>query len=104
MNIRVPAVTETSLPNINRAIRDLAAGRSNATGTVTLAVAPATSTTVTAPNIGYGSIPYLTPMNAAAATEAASGSLYVSPASMGSFVIHHSSSAGSRSFGYGFFG
>jgi hypothetical protein len=92
MTAYVPGITETDLKKIVLALHQLAAGRSNAIGTVTLATGVAT-TVVTDKNCAAGSTPLLTPMTANAATELGSGTLYVSAVANGSFTITHASSA-----------
>ncbi len=92
---------ERNLARLVQAIQDLFAGRNNAFGEFTLAVAPATTTTVTAPNSATDSIPLFTPLTAHAAAELGAGTMYVSQRNQGSFVITHSSSAQvDRTFGY----
>jgi hypothetical protein len=91
----VPGITETDLKKIVLAIQQLAAGRSNATGTVTLTPSAAT-TTVTPTQTGTiaaGSTPTLTATTANAATEVGNGTLYVSAVTNGSFTITHANSA-----------
>jgi hypothetical protein len=92
MTAYVPGITETDLKKIVLAIQNLAAGRSNAVGTVTLATNSAT-TTVTTPNCASGSTPILTPTSASAATEIGNGTLYVSAVANGSFTITHANAA-----------
>jgi hypothetical protein len=105
MSGNYPALTETQLPRLIQSIRDLFAGRTNAVGQFTLAVSPATSTTVKALNCGPKVQPYLTPRSASAAVELAAGTLWVSSVGNGSFTVQHSSSAATdRVFGYGAFG
>lgn len=103
MTAFVPGIEETDLPTIILAIQQLAAGRSNATGTVTLATSAA-STTVTPTQSGMiapSSTIKLTPTTAAAAAEVASGNLYVSSVANGSFTIAHTNSAtAGRTFAY----
>ena len=65
MSLDLPSIGEKSLARIVRAVRDLAAGRSNATGSFSLATA-GTTTTVTAPNMGAASTVLLSPTNALA--------------------------------------
>lgn len=73
-------------------------GRSNATGTVTLAVSPATSTTLTDSRITPSSVLKLMPTTATAAAELAT--LYVACA-VGSATVNHSASAAAdRTYGY----
>lgn len=93
MTMTVPGLNETSLPKINQAIQQLASGRSNAVGVVTLAVSPATSTTVVDGNCGDSTVPILTPTTANAA--AALATMYIPTATItnGAFVIQHASSA-----------
>ena len=69
MTAYVPGITETDLKKIVLALQQLAAGRSNAVGTVTLATGSAT-TVVTTANCAAGSTPMLTPATANAAAEA----------------------------------
>jgi hypothetical protein len=88
----VPGITETDLKKIILAIQQLAAGRSNATGTVTLATGTA-ATIVSDPNCAAGSVPLFTPTTANAATEAGNGTMYVSAVANGSFTITHANSA-----------
>jgi hypothetical protein len=88
----VPGITETDLKKIILALQQLAAGRSNAVGSVTLATGSAT-TTVAAENCAQGSTPILTPTSASAATEVGNGTMYVSVVSNGSFTITHANSA-----------
>ena len=92
MTAYVPGVTETDLKKIILAIQQLAAGRSNAVGTVTLATGSAT-TVVTDKNCAPGSTPLLTPTTANAATEAGNGTMFISAVTNGSFAITHANSA-----------
>ena len=92
MTAYVPGITETDLKKIVLALQQLAAGRSNAVGTVTLATGVAT-TVVSDKNCAAGSTPLLTPMTANAATEIGNGTLYVSAVANGAFTLTHASSA-----------
>jgi hypothetical protein len=92
MTAYVPGITETDLKKIVLAIQQLAAGRSNATGTVTLATGSAT-TLVTDKNCAIGSVPLLTPTTANAAAEVGNGTMFVSAVTNGSFAITHADSA-----------
>jgi hypothetical protein len=92
MTAYVPGLTETDLRKIVLALQQLAAGRSNAVGSVTLATG-ASTTTVTTPNCAAGSTPILTPASAAAATELGNGTIYVSAVANGVFTITHANSA-----------
>lgn len=104
MTAYVPGTTETDLKRIILAVQQLAAGRSNAVGTVTLATGAA-ATTVAAPNCAAGSTPMLTPATANAATELGDGTLYVSAVTNGSFTITHANSATTgRTFFYAILG
>ncbi len=91
MTAYVPGITETDLKKIILALQQLAAGRSNAVGTVTLATGSAI-TVVTDKNCAVGSTPLLTPVTANAATEIGNGTVYVSAVANGSFTITHANS------------
>jgi hypothetical protein len=88
----VPGLTETDLKKIVLAVQQLAAGRSNAVGTVTLATSAAT-TTVTDNNCATGSTVLFTPTTANAATEVGNGTMYLSSVANKSFTITHANSA-----------
>lgn len=82
------------------AIVELAQGRSNAVGRVTLRANNAT-TVVPAENCGEGSIPLLIPMSANAGAEIGNGTLHVSAVANGSFTITHANNAQTdRNFGW----
>ena len=103
MTVYVPGINESDPKKVILAIQ-LAAGRSNAVGTVTLAVSSAT-TTVSDKNCAAGSVPLLIPASANAATEIGNGTLYISAVTNGSFTITHSNSATSgRTFLYALLG
>jgi hypothetical protein len=91
MTVYVPGLDEQDLTQIIQAIQQLACGRSNAVGMVTLAVSPATSTTVTDRNCAAGTVPLLTPTTA----NAAATPTYIPKTTIGNgtFVIQHASSA-----------
>lgn len=76
---------------LSKAINELMQGRSNAVGKFTLA-AGASSTVVTAPNVGLGNIviPFAATAHAAAAT-----GLYILEADViqGQFTVHHNNTA-----------
>jgi hypothetical protein len=95
MTAYVPSLTETDLKKIILSLQQLAAGRSNAVGTVTLATGAAT--TVVTPTqsgmIAPGSTVLLTPTTAPAAAEQASGNMYVSTVAKDTFTITHTNSA-----------
>jgi|SRR5581483_1299063 len=106
MTVFVPGLEEKDPKNVIRAIQQLAAGRSNAVGTVTLAVSAA-STTVTDENCAAGSVPILVPTTAHAAAEDGNGTRYIPTATIenGSFVIQHANnSQADRTYLYALFG
>jgi hypothetical protein len=99
MTAFVPGITETDLKKIVLAIQQLASGRSNAVGTVTLATGSATTTVSTANGaltqsglIAPGSVPILVPTTANAATEFGAGAWYISAVAKDSFTITHTNS------------
>ncbi|CCE04132.1 conserved hypothetical protein [Bradyrhizobium sp. STM 3843] len=104
MTAFVPGITETDLKKIVLALQQLAAGRSNAVGSITLATG-ASSTVVNDKNCAAGSTPILTPTTAAAATELGNGTIYVSAVANGTFTISHANSAtAGRTFLYALLG
>lgn len=104
MTVFVPGITETDLKKIVLAIQQLASGRSNAVGTVTLTTSAAT-TSVTDRNCAAGTVPILVPTTANAAAEVGNGTVYISAVSNGSFTITHANSATTgRTFLYALFG
>ena len=107
----VPGIAETDLKKIVLSIQQLAAGRSNATGRITLNVSSAmtvvdvTINPIATTIISAGSVPILTPITASAATEVGNGTMYVSAVANGSFTITHANSAiGDRRFLYAILG
>lgn len=105
MTITVPGLNEKDLTAFARAIQQLSAGRSNAVGIVTLAVSPATSTTVTSRNCAAGTVPILVPTTANAAAAQATNYIPTATVGNGSFVIQHSNSASvDRTFLYALHG
>lgn len=100
MTAYVPGIAETDLKKINTSLQQLASGRSNAVGTVTLATGSAT-TTVSVANgaisqtgiVAPGSVPILTPTTANAAAEVGNGTMYISAVAKDSFTITHANSA-----------
>jgi len=91
---------EKDLKKFAMAIQQLAQGRSNAVGTVTLTHDVA-STTVTAVNCGSGSVVLLSPLTANAAAEIGAGTCYISTVANQSFTITHANNAQTdRTFGY----
>jgi hypothetical protein len=92
MSVRVLDTDEKDLKTIVFVINQLAQGRNNAVGSVTLEENEAT-TTVTAVACGEGSTVLLFPETTSAATEFGAGTLKVGTVSNGSFVITHVNSA-----------
>src|SRR6476661_769202 len=107
MTVFVPGITETDLKKVILSLQQVAAGRSNATGTVTL-TASAASTTVTPTQTGsiaVGSTQILTAMTANAAAEIGNGTIYVSAVANGSFTLTHANnSQADRTFRYAILG
>jgi hypothetical protein len=104
MTAYVPGITETDLKKIILALQQLAAGRSNAVGSVTLATGTST-TLVTDKNCSAGSTPILTAATANAAAELGNGTIYVSAVANGAFTLTHtSSSVAARTFLYALLG
>ena len=73
---------------ISEVVNNLVEGKSNNTGTVTLATASATTTTLTDERIGYDSVIVFMPTTANAAS--AMTNLYVSAKTQGSATLTHS--------------
>lgn len=95
MTAYVPSIEETDLKKVILSLHQLAAGRSNAVGNVTLATG-ATTTVVTVTQTGIiaiGSKVLLTPTTASAATEIGNGTIYVSSVGKDTFTLTHFSSA-----------
>jgi hypothetical protein len=89
---------EKELTKIVTAVNQLAQGRSNAVGSVTL-TANATTTTVSSQTCGAGSVILLSPLTANAA--AALATTYVSAVAPKSFTLTHASNAQvDRTFGF----
>lgn len=94
MTAYVPGLTETDLKKIILSIQQLAAGRSNAVGTVTLATGAATTVVTTTKGLcAPGSVPDLIPASANAATEFGAGTWYISSVGIDTFTITHVNSA-----------
>ena len=103
MTAYVPGITETDLKKIVLAIQQLAAGRSNAVGMVTLTTG--TATEVNDKNCAVRSVPLFTPTTMEAAAEIGNGTMYVSSVANGSFTITHANSASTeRKFLYALHG
>lgn len=100
MSAPIVQTDEKDLTKFAFSIQQLAAGRSNAVGEVTLAVTT-TTTTVSFINCGADSVVILAPKTANAAAELANGTAYVGTVGAGSFTITHASSSESdRTFGF----
>jgi hypothetical protein len=95
---------ETSLARIVMAIRQLTAGRSNATGSVTLATS-VSATTVSAVNCSPKAAVILTPQTAHAASALATTFVAAANVSAGQFIITHASNGQTdRTFFWAAFG
>lgn len=92
MTAYVPGTDEKDLKKIILSLQQLAAGRSNAVGTVTLTASVAT-TTVTTANCAVGSTPLFTATTSNAAAEFKNGTIYISAVANGSFTITHANNA-----------
>lgn len=104
MTAYVPGSEETDLKKVIRSITEIAAGRSNAVGTVTLTTGAAT-TTVMDNNCAAGSAIIMMPTTANAATEVGNGTMYIGTVSNKSFVITHANAATTgRTFKYAIVG
>jgi hypothetical protein len=100
MTAYVVARDEKDLKKFAQAIAQLAQGRSNAVGTVTLA-AGATQTTVASLTCASGSVILLSPVTAHAAAELAAGGCFISAVGEQTFTIAHANNAQTdRTFGY----
>lgn len=100
MTAIVVQTLERDLTKFAFAIQQLAAGRSNAVGSVTL-TANTTETVVTGVNIGADSYPFFVPLTANAAAETGAGTMYISARSAGSFTIKHANNAQTdRDYGF----
>jgi hypothetical protein len=114
----VPELNEQDPKKVILSLQQVAAGRSNATGTVTLTinvastvVTPARAGTIAAASVTPSGLtlpasqPILTPLTAAAAAELASGNMYVSAVAKDTFTITHTNSAtAGRTFAYAILG
>jgi hypothetical protein len=100
MTVLVPTRYEKDITKYGDTIRQMAQGRLNCAGTVTLA-AGVTTTTVKAPTVAKGTIIVLSPQTSNAAS--AVPTTFISPLNItsGQFIISHSSNAQTdRSFGF----
>jgi hypothetical protein len=98
MSVYLPSTQDKDLAKFALSLQQLASGRSNATGSVTL-TAGATSTVVTPDNCAPGSAVFLFPKTANAA--AALSTTYVGTVGKQTFTITHANNAQTdRSFFY----
>ena len=102
MTAYVPEINETDLKKIVLSLQQLAAGRSNSVGMVTLTQNSATTVVTTRTGTcAPGSVPILIPTTANAATEFGAGTWYISSVGKDTFTITHVNSAtASRTFLY----
>lgn len=104
MTAYVPGIDETDQKKVILSLQQLAAGRSNAVGSVTLTTS-ATTTTVTDNNCASGSVPILIPTTANASAEMGNGTIYISAVANKSFTITHASNTQTdRTFKYAILG
>ena len=92
MTVFLPSTAEKDLSKYALSLQQLAAGRSNAAGSVTLA-AGAASTTVAAENCAPGSAVFLFPKTANAGAALAAGTTFISSVVKQSFTISHANNA-----------
>ncbi len=97
MTVLVPDLNEEDQRKINLTIQQIAAGRSNAVGIVTL-TAGATSTTVNDLNCAAGSVIRLDPRTANAA--AAIPTTYTATANKSFTIFHANAATVDRTFAY----
>jgi len=94
MTAYVPEINEPDLKKIVLSLQQLAAGRSNAVGSVTLALSVATTVVTTRTGTcAPGSVPILIPATANAAAEFGAGTWYISSVGVDTFTITHVNSA-----------
>jgi hypothetical protein len=100
MTVYIPDRNEKDLSKYVLSLQQLAAGRSNAAGSLTLA-AGAASTVVPADNCAPQSAVFLFPKTANAAAALAAGSTFISSVGKQQFTISHANNAQTdRSFFY----
>lgn len=92
MTVYVPNANEKDLAKFATSLQQLAAGRSNASGSVTLA-AGATSTSVKADNCAAQCAVFLFPKTANGAAALAAGTTYVASVGKQTFTIAHADNA-----------
>ena len=99
--MRAPDIREKDLVRVIEAIRALARGRSNATGTVVLTTSTTVTTVTDADVISSDAGVLLMPLTANAAAEQGAGTLYQSAIANGSFTLTHANNASTdRSYHY----
>jgi len=104
MTAYVPGIDETDIKKLILSLQQIAAGRSNAVGSVTLTASTAT-TTVSDDNCAEGSTPILVPTTAHASAEFGNGTIYISAVANKSFTITHASNTqADRTFLYALIG
>jgi hypothetical protein len=92
MSATIVGTNEKDLTKFAFSLQQLAQGRSNATGRVTLRASQVT-TTVTAPACGAGSCVFLFPATANAAAVVATTYVLAANVTSGQFIITHASDA-----------
>jgi hypothetical protein len=102
MTVLAPPITETDLKNINLSIQQLAAGRSNATGSFTITINAGTTVVITRTGTcAPSSVPILMPKSVNGATEYGAGNWYISSVGLDTFTVTHTNSAtANRDFYY----
>lgn len=104
MSAYTPGMDEPDIKKVILSLQQLAAGRSNAVGTVTLTINVAT-TVVTDNNCASGSTILFSPTTANAATEQGNGTMYISATANKTFTITHANAATTgRTFNYAILG
>lgn len=94
MTAFVPEMNETDLKRIILSLQQLAAGRSNSVGSVTLTLNSATTVVTTRTGTcAPGSVPIPIPASVNGATEYGAGAWYISSVGIDTFTITHTNSA-----------
>lgn len=90
----VPEINEKDPKKIILSLQQVAAGRSNSAGSVTLSTGSATTVVTTRTGTcAPGSVPILIPTTVTAATEFGAGTWYISSVGIDTFTITHVNSA-----------
>lgn len=102
MTAYVPDQNETDLKKVILALQQVAAGRSNAVGSVTLTLNSATTVVTTRTGTCFtSSVPIPIPTTANAAAEVGAGTMYISSIGVDTFTITHANSAtANRTFSF----